>query len=111
MASQYLRSVEQNSLAPAFSTRSEPRAFQHKIASIISIISSLNSAVEDLEVAPMPILNDDFDFYREVERFESGLIKSALRISNGSQVKAARLLKLNPTTLNAKMKTLKLVVK
>ena len=107
MSTQYLRAIEPNTLA----TRPEPRVFHHKIAGIISIISSLTTAVEELEMTPAPLLNDDFDFYREVERFESGLIKSALRLSNGSQVKAARLLKLKPTTLNAKIKTLKVVTK
>jgi len=56
-------------------------------------------------------LDDQFDFYTEVERFEINLIKSALRITGGSQVKAAKLLKLNATTLNAKLKLFKLTTK
>jgi transcriptional regulator with GAF, ATPase, and Fis domain len=43
-------------------------------------------------------------FYEEVVRFEIALITTALRRANGHQLKAARLLNLNPTTLNAKIK-------
>src|SRR5262245_5185124 len=46
------------------------------------------------------------DFYSEVRRFEIFLIRNALRQTRGSQVKAARLLKMNETTLNTKLKNL-----
>lgn len=48
------------------------------------------------------------DFYSEVRRFEIFLIRNALRQTRGSQVKAARLLKMNETTLNTKLKNLKI---
>ncbi len=44
------------------------------------------------------------DFYAEVTRFETDLIKLALAQSHGNQSQAARLLGLKPTTLNAKIK-------
>jgi DNA-binding NtrC family response regulator len=44
------------------------------------------------------------NFYDEVRNFEISLISQALRHANGSQVRAAALLRLNPTTLNAKIK-------
>lgn len=49
-------------------------------------------------------------FYEEVERFEVLLISSALKKTAGSQIKAARLLRMKNTTLNAKMKRLGLTV-
>ena len=73
--------------------------------------AAFNAAVEDFGSADLPKLDDQFDFYTEVERFEINLIKSALRITGGSQVKAAKLLKLNATTLNAKLKLFKLTPK
>ena len=48
--------------------------------------------------------NDGIDFYDEVERYEIELIKSALEKCGGNQSRAARLLRLKSTTLNAKMK-------
>ena len=71
-------------------------------------MASLNAAVEDLESTALPVLADEFDFYSEVQRFEMRLIKGALRQTGGSQVKAAKLLKLKATTLNNKIKTLNL---
>ena len=44
------------------------------------------------------------DFYSEVERFETGLIKLALDHTAGNQAKAARLLHIKPTTLYSKIK-------
>ncbi len=47
----------------------------------------------------------ELDFYSEVRRFEIFLIRNALRLTKGSQVKAARLLKMPETTLNSKLKS------
>jgi DNA-binding NtrC family response regulator len=44
----------------------------------------------------------------EVSRFETELIRNALAIARGSQRRAARLLGLNPTTLHAKIRRLKI---
>ena len=44
------------------------------------------------------------DFYDEVERYEIKLIRSALNQCGGNQSRAAKLLHLKSTTLNAKMK-------
>ncbi len=44
----------------------------------------------------------------EVQRFEIDLIRSALDRTGGNQVRAARLLRVKPTTLNAKLKRYKM---
>jgi DNA-binding NtrC family response regulator len=49
-------------------------------------------------------LTQGLDFYREVERFETGLIKLALDHTGGNQSRAAKLLQIKPTTLNSKIK-------
>lgn len=46
------------------------------------------------------------DFKEEVRQFEIGLIKLGLDHAGGSQAKAARLLRIKPTTLNSKIKNL-----
>jgi DNA-binding NtrC family response regulator len=45
------------------------------------------------------------DFYDEVRRFEVDLIRRALKQTGGHQSRAARLLGMNATTLNSKIKT------
>ena len=49
-------------------------------------------------------LSKGIDFYNEVQRFETALIKLALEQSEGNQARAARLLGLRATTLNSKIK-------
>jgi len=44
------------------------------------------------------------DLFQEVKRFEMNLIKLALDQTRGHQARAARLLNINPTTLNSKIK-------
>jgi DNA-binding NtrC family response regulator len=110
MRSQYL-SIHTTSPSPQLPFASEGTLLNSKLANISTLVTSLNEAVEDLGLLDVPSLDDQFDFYREVEQFEINLIKSALRISGGSQVKAAKLLKLNATTLNAKLKLFKIPTK
>ena len=49
-------------------------------------------------------ISEGIDFYDEVKRFETGLIRRALDHTRGHQAQAARLLCIKPTTLNSKMK-------
>jgi DNA-binding NtrC family response regulator len=49
-------------------------------------------------------LSEGIDFYDEVQRFETGLIRLALDQTRGHQAQAARLLHIKPTTLNSKIK-------
>jgi DNA-binding protein Fis len=53
---------------------------------------------QDLDVAA------GVDFYGEVKRFETALIKLALGEAEGNQARAAKLLGLRATTLNSKIK-------
>jgi DNA-binding NtrC family response regulator len=48
--------------------------------------------------------SEGVDFYDEVQRFETGLIRLALDQTGGHQARAARLLNIRPTTLNSKIK-------
>ena len=77
-------------------------------------LSKVMSAVEKFESVgeiPPTNLNKSIDFYDEVRRFEIVLIQRALSLAGGSQKRAALLLGLKPTTLNAKIKTYNLVWK
>ena len=85
--------------------RANPASFRKRIAIISSLLSSLSTEVNELESSELPPLNEEFDFYGEVRRFEVLLIRKALRLTGGSQKKAAKLLNLNATTLNAKIKS------
>ena len=49
-------------------------------------------------------LAEGIDFYDEVQRFETSLIRLALDQTRGHQARAAKLLRIKPTTLNSKIK-------
>lgn len=49
-------------------------------------------------------LSDGIDLFQEVRQFEINLITLALNETRGHQARAARLLNINPTTLNSKIK-------
>jgi transcriptional regulator with GAF, ATPase, and Fis domain len=49
-------------------------------------------------------ISEGIDFYAELERFEAFMIVLALEETRGHQARAARLLHMNPTTLNTKIK-------
>lgn len=69
--------------------------------------AALSTAVEFLEGAHASggaDLGDGIEFYEEVSRFESNLIRRALRQTRGNQKKAAELLGVNHTTLHTMMK-------
>ena len=109
MSSQYVTATEPR--LPSLHAIDPSRLLHEKIENLTSLVSSLSAAVDDLEQIEIPAIGENFNFYQEVDRFETHLIRSALRLTGGSQVKAARLLKLKATTLNAKIKTLGLLVR
>jgi DNA-binding NtrC family response regulator len=84
-----------------------------RVEQLILIAKALASEVETLQTEffrevkrerQIDFDNHGFDFYREVERYEIELIKSALNLCEGNQTRAAKLLTMKPTTLNAKIK-------
>ncbi len=58
---------------------------------------------ETTRLKPLDILGG-IDFYAEVQRFETHLIKMALAETGGNQSRAAKLLGIKATTLNSKIK-------
>lgn len=48
------------------------------------------------------------NYYQELRRFETELIRCALAVTGGKQAAAAQLLGLKPTTLNTKIKQFKI---
>lgn len=64
---------------------------------------------EASRLKPLDILGG-INFYDEVQRFETHLIKMALAETGGNQAKAARLLGIKATTLNSKIKLFKIDV-
>jgi len=90
------------------------RPDRDRVQRVVDLASALLSEAETLardkafteeatRLKPLDILGG-IDFYAEVERFETHLIKMALVETGGNQARAARLLGIKATTLNSKIK-------
>ena len=89
---------------------------RERITNLREVVDDLRRRAEDVTCTlegfglfglptTLPSATSELDFYSEVRRFEIFLIRNALRLTKGSQVKAARLLKMPETTLNSKLKS------
>ena len=67
-------------------------------------VLQLLDEVESLAISRPVDLKRGARYSDEVRQFEVNLIRTALGRTSGSQIRAARLLGLKPTTLNAKIK-------
>ncbi len=84
---------------------------EHSVVRVRQLLENLINEVDCLEevslaldaVSPLDY-GEGIDFYQEVQRFETGLIRKAMRRTHGSQIEAARLLGLLPSTLNMKLR-------
>ena len=79
-------------------------AFESRLSSLKNVAIELLSAVESLKNTTSGAEPRTLRLYDEVRRFETDLIRTALVRTNGNQLRAARLLGVKHTTLNAKIK-------
>ena len=84
-----------------------------QVDQLVTLAQALADEIETLKAElvtaqnhnqPIDLEHTAIDFYDEVERYEIELIRSALNQCGGNQTRAAKLLHLKSTTLNAKMK-------
>ena len=77
---------------------------QGSVRLLQELARALATAIESLQTSQAPQVDDGINFYDEVRRFEVALIERALDAAGGQQKRAAYLLGLKTTTLNAKIK-------
>ena len=91
----------------------------NRVENLSALATAITSAAEDLKIVASQVLAypadslsaKAIDFYAQVSNYEIYLIQRALKYSGGSQVKAAKLLKLKTTTLNNKIKSYQINVR
>ena len=87
-------------------TLTTPAVDTNKLEALKLVAEVILAEVDALERARSLAESDDMDLAREVERFETQIIRCALVRTRGRQRKAARLLNIKPTTFHAKLKRL-----
>lgn len=75
-----------------------------RLNSLRETVLLLLDEVESLTISVPVDIKNGARFSDEVRQFEVNLIRTALGRTSGSQIRAAKLLGLKPTTLNAKIK-------
>lgn len=73
-------------------------------SAVTKVTTRRSRPIQSLDACASVLCGQPIDFYKEVERYEIDLIKRALRHTGGSQRRAAQLLNLRASTLNAKLK-------
>ena len=81
-----------------------PPSSAGSITTLRELVLKLLCEVQCIGEANALTIENGFDFYDEVSRFEIDLIRRALLQTGGHQVRAAKLLNLKVTTLNSKIK-------
>jgi transcriptional regulator with GAF, ATPase, and Fis domain len=79
----------------------------NRLDALRDVAATLLEAVDSLRVA-QPSREHSIRLQTEVQRFETDLIRTALDRTGGNQARAARLLGVKHTTLNAKIKRYKI---
>jgi transcriptional regulator with GAF, ATPase, and Fis domain len=102
MSSELLE-LESNSLDSAEKAPSESTV-DVRLNTLRETVLQLLDEVESLAISRPVDIKRGARFSDEVRQFEVSLIRTALGRTSGSQTRAARLLGLKPTTLNAKIK-------
>jgi transcriptional regulator with GAF, ATPase, and Fis domain len=110
----YLKSVNRTISSPAEETGNERETFCQRIEELSDQAVDIGTKLQALAILILPLtvprVENGIDFYAEVRRFEVSLIRRAMKYTKGSQTEAARLLKMNCTTLNSKIKVLKITL-
>jgi DNA-binding NtrC family response regulator len=78
-------------------------ALDHRLDALRDVALTLVSTLDSLR-SSQPARDQSIRLQDEVQRFETELIRTALQRTGGNQARAARLLGVKHTTLNAKIK-------
>jgi len=110
----YLKSVNRTISSPTEEARNERETFRQRIEDLSDQAIEIGTRLQALALLTLPLavppVENGIDFYAEVRRFEVALIRRAMKYTKGSQIEAARLLKMKTTTLSSKIKVLKITL-
>jgi transcriptional regulator with GAF, ATPase, and Fis domain len=103
MSSESILGLETNGSDSAVPTSGE-KTIDARLNTLRETVLQLLDEVECLAISKPVDIKRGARFSDEVRQFEVSLIRTALGRTSGSQTRAAKLLGLKPTTLNAKIK-------
>ena len=102
MSSESTLTIESSNNGSTTETQGEP--VDVRLNTLRETVLQLLEEVESLAISRPVDIKRGARYSDEVRQFEVNLIRTALGRTSGSQIRAAKLLGLKPTTLNAKIK-------
>ena len=81
-------------------------ASQPRIGIVKQLLNTLLGELDAVSTDERVALDENFNLHEQLKNFESDIIRQALFLTGNNQRLAARMLGINYTTLNAKMKRL-----
>jgi transcriptional regulator with GAF, ATPase, and Fis domain len=88
----------------------EATLHDERLDALRDLVLMLLRELESLQIDPSNHSDCSAGLQNQVQRFESDLIRQALHRTGGNQARAARLLGVKPTTLNAKIQRHKILI-
>jgi transcriptional regulator with GAF, ATPase, and Fis domain len=104
MTSESILGLEVNKSEMTEGTPNDDKTVDARLNTLRVTVLQLLEEVESLAISKPVDVKNGARFSDEVRQFEVSLIRTALGRTSGSQTRAAKLLGLKPTTLNAKIK-------
>ena len=104
MSSESILGLEENNNTTQQVEQRPVETVDARLNTLRETVLQLLDEVESLAISRPVDIKRGARFSDEVRQFEVSLIRTALGRTSGSQTRAARLLGLKPTTLNAKIK-------
>ena len=104
MTSESILGLEENRSSSSVEQTPSDAGVDARLNTLRETVLQLLDEVESLAISRPVDIKRGARFSDEVRQFEVSLIRTALGRTSGSQTRAAKLLGLKPTTLNAKIK-------
>lgn len=104
MNSEATLAIESNGSSPEVNEVKKDVNVDVRLNTLRETVLQLLDEVESLAISRPVDIKRGARYSDEVRQFEVNLIRTALGRTSGSQIRAAKLLGLKPTTLNAKIK-------
>jgi DNA-binding NtrC family response regulator len=74
------------------------------------MLNEVLSTLESITAQEQFVLSEEFNLMEHLQQYEADIIRHALRLTKGNQIAASKLLGINYTTLNSKIKRYQLDV-
>ena len=96
--------IQQNTNVANIERKLWKHSTKPRMSIVKQLLNKLQAELETVNETEQIKFGEDFNLYEQTKKFEIDMIRHALYLTNNNQRVAARMLGLNYTTLNSKVK-------